>query len=90
MKKLISLITLTVLIAGLFVGCAGESNEPCFHCAETPTRAYKTSEGKTTYVCGECSSECHFCGAPNPKKYTSVIGEVTFACKECLDSMKED
>lgn len=88
MKKYVSLITLALMMAGLFAGCATESSVPCIYCNESPSRAYKTSYGTKSYVCDECSSECFFCGEPSPKKYTSVDGEISFACKECLDSLK--
>lgn len=87
---LFSAIGIIIIIALFFIISAffpATVDEPCDWCNDSPSIAYKTKSGSTSYVCKSCSSECAFCGNPATKHYENMLEMMVFVCDDCYESM---
>lgn len=85
MKKKFLSIFIVVATLLMFGGCSSLVNEPCSYCHNSPSKAYKKSDGSTFYVCEECSSECMICSREKATHhYESLLG-IVFVCDDCYE-----
>lgn len=65
-------------------------DEPCDWCGDSPSVAYKVSDGSYSYVCKECSKECAWCGDKATKHYENLMGRMVFVCNDCYQEIAGD
>ena len=90
----LKLCVITFLIAVItisFTACSGgyNSNEPCAHCKQTPTKGFRTSNGDICYVCEQDSTICWNCSGTHGKAthhLTNGYGDEIFFCDYCYEN----
>lgn len=65
-------------------------DEPCDWCGDSPSVAYKMSDGSYSYVCKECSEKCAWCGEKATKHYENLAGMMVFVCNDCYSEISEN
>ena len=78
-KVLLGICLVTILAFGIRA-IMSVSKEPCDWCGNSPSIAYKTSEGGKAYVCKECKKTCFFCGERATKHYENAFEMMVFVC----------
>lgn len=92
-KKIITgsilLVAVIVIVWRLFL-LLSMSAEPCDWCGDSPSVAYKTSDGSKAYVCRKCSKECAWCDNRATNHYENLLGMIVFVCDDCYEDAVDD
>lgn len=84
MRRVFAIVFCALLMLSL-CSC-GTVDEPCDWCGSSPSKAYKTSSGTTSYVCKECSGTCMICGNKKATKHaTNMLDMELFMCDDCYE-----
>lgn len=96
MKKNRTCLVAILVLAAICTACSDggyTSREHCDYCGQTPTKAFATSDGGTSYICEKHSTTCVACGGKKGKvtrHFTSGLGIEIFVCEKCYeDNYKE-
>lgn len=63
-------------------------DEPCDWCDNSPSVAYKMSDGSYSYVCKDCSKKCVWCGEKATKHYENLANMMVFVCDDCYEGLQ--
>lgn len=86
-----AIVVLVVIAIGAFIipRFMATVNEPCDWCGDSPSVAYKLSDGSYAYVCKECSKNCALCGEKASKHYENLLGMIVFVCDDCYEDVQQ-
>ena len=85
-KKVIAGIAVFVFVIFIITRFTTTVDEPCDWCHNSPSVAYKMSDGSYSYVCKDCSKKCALCGDKATHHYENLLGMMVFVCDDCYEA----
>lgn len=88
-KKVVLGVAVVAIALFIITRFTATVDEPCDWCGNSPSVAYKLSDGSYSYVCKECSKYCALCGDKATKHYENMLGVMVFVCDDCYDEVQQ-